>query len=129
VTRRRAADTEAVRITLARRPHSDDLDQRVFRYLVSMAIRTACVVLVIVVHHPVRWVFAAGAVVLPYIAVLLANATDRRTVVRDSFDVDHRRLVAATPAEATTPLVPPGRDGPSEVLTGVVVQPPASAQP
>jgi hypothetical protein len=66
------------RITDARPAHSDDLNRRINRYLVSMAIRTACVVLVFVVHGPLRWVFAVGAVLLPYLAVILANASDRR---------------------------------------------------
>jgi Protein of unknown function (DUF3099) len=122
VTRRKVAEPGVVRITLARPPHSHDLDQRMIRYLVSMAIRTACVILVIVVHHPVRWVFAAGAVVLPYIAVLLANATDRRTQVRDSSQVDRRGLGAGTPTAPST-------RGADDVLTGVVVHPPASPQP
>jgi hypothetical protein len=69
-----------VSITGAPRAHSDDLDRRINRYLISMLIRTVCVVLVVVVDSPVRWVFAVGAVILPYVAVVLANARgDRRT--------------------------------------------------
>ena len=41
-------------------PHSDDLDRRINRYLISMLIRTICVVLVVVIDSPVRWVFAVG---------------------------------------------------------------------
>jgi len=49
------------------------------RYLVSMLIRTLCFILVFVVHGPLRWVFVAGAVFLPYVAVIYANARgDRR---------------------------------------------------
>ncbi len=48
------------------------------RYLVSMLIRTVCVVLVLVVEGPLRWVFIVGAVVLPYVAVILANASGSR---------------------------------------------------
>jgi hypothetical protein len=44
------------------------------RYLISMSIRTACFVLAVVVHGPMRWVFVAFALVLPYIAVVMANA-------------------------------------------------------
>lgn len=43
-----------------------------------MGIRTACFVLAIVTDGPLRWVLVAGAVFLPYVAVVLANATDRR---------------------------------------------------
>jgi len=78
VLRKRTPQPEVHRITGAQRPHSDDLDQRVGRYLVSMLIRTACVVLVLVIHSPVRWAFAVGAVLLPYVAVVMANAGQSR---------------------------------------------------
>ncbi len=44
----------------------------------SMGIRTACFVLAIVTTGPLRWSLVFGAVILPYIAVVLANATDTR---------------------------------------------------
>jgi len=57
----------------------DDQAQRMRRYLVSMGIRTACFILAVValaVLHwtVVGWTLVAGAVVLPYIAVVMANA-------------------------------------------------------
>lgn len=67
-----------VSITSARTSHSDDLHKRTMRYLMSMAIRTVCFVLAVVTSGPLRWVFVTGAVFLPYVAVVLANATDRR---------------------------------------------------
>lgn len=72
------AAPEIHRITRARGPHSADHEARVVRYLVSMGIRTVCVVLVVVVDGPWRWVFAAGAIGLPYLAVVLANAGGER---------------------------------------------------
>jgi hypothetical protein len=69
---------QVVSITGAPRAHSDDMDKRISRYLTSMAIRTVCVILVVVVDSPVRWVFAVGAVVLPYVAVVMANARGER---------------------------------------------------
>jgi hypothetical protein len=84
------------------------------RYLISMAIRTACVLLVFVVHGPFRWVFAAGAIVLPYIAVILANASGRHPAVPDSSAMDHRGLAPSAPApDGVEPVV----------LTGVVETP------
>ena len=58
----------------------DDQAQRMRRYLMSMGIRTACFVLAVValaVLHwtAIGWTLVAGAVVLPYIAVVMANAT------------------------------------------------------
>ena len=48
------------------------------RYLISMGIRTVCVVLAVVVDGPLRWVFVVGAIVLPYVAVVMANARGER---------------------------------------------------
>lgn len=64
-------------ITGAVAPHSDDFDARVKRYLISMAIRSACVVLVIVIDNPIRWVFAVLAVILPGVAVVMANVSGK----------------------------------------------------
>jgi hypothetical protein len=61
-------------VTGVRRGASDDLAQRQKRYLISMSIRTACFLLAVVTHGPLRWVLVAAAVVLPYIAVVMANA-------------------------------------------------------
>jgi hypothetical protein len=44
------------------------------RYLLSMGIRVVCIVLAVMVSGPLRWVFIVGAIVLPYVAVLIANA-------------------------------------------------------
>ena len=66
-------------ITSAPVSRSADIRRREIRYLLSMGIRTCCFVLAIVTDGPVRWVLVAGAVFLPYVAVVLANATDRRS--------------------------------------------------
>lgn len=63
----------------------DDQDERMRRYLISMGIRTLCfilaVVFIVILHWTIiGWVMVGGAVVLPYIAVVMANATrSRRT--------------------------------------------------
>lgn len=54
----------------------DDSRGRERRYLITMGIRMACLILAVVVH-PYGWwtfVFAIGAIFLPYIAVVVANA-------------------------------------------------------
>ena len=68
-----------VSITSARASHSVDIHKRQTRYLLSMGIRTTCFILAIVTTGWLRWVLVAGAVFLPYVAVVLANATDRRS--------------------------------------------------
>jgi len=78
VSRREQDPPEVYRITSAAGAHSADMQKRAGRYLVSMGIRTLCVILVILVPGPLRWVFAVGAIVLPYIAVVAANAKGER---------------------------------------------------
>ena len=61
----------------------DDQNRRMRRYLLSMGIRTACFVLAVValgVLHwaVVGWLLVVAAVVLPYVAVVVANATRSR---------------------------------------------------
>lgn len=60
-------------VTSAQRPMSDDIAYRRRRYLISMAIRTACVPLIVVLPSPWRWVVAIGAIFIPYVAVIFAN--------------------------------------------------------
>jgi hypothetical protein len=68
-------EPEAVRITTATRSHSDDIGARQRRYVISMSIRTACFVLAVVcIGHWFMWVFIAASFVLPYVAVVMANA-------------------------------------------------------
>ncbi|MGM0384379.1 MAG: DUF3099 domain-containing protein [Actinomycetota bacterium] len=77
-TNRRRKGEEVHSITSARRALSEDLHDRHIRYLVSMAIRTACLFLAVFTPDPWRWIFVAGAVVLPYVAVVMANAGRER---------------------------------------------------
>ena len=65
---------EVFTITGAQRPLSQEQTGRTRKYLISMGIRTACVLAAIVVPGWPRWVLIAGAVVLPYLAVVVANA-------------------------------------------------------
>jgi hypothetical protein len=72
-------EPEAVRITTAPTNHRDDLNRRRRRYLFSMAIRTICFLGAVVVGDGwFRWVLVAGAFVLPYVAVVMANAAAPR---------------------------------------------------
>ena len=75
------------RITGVRRSLTEDIQSRQVRYLVSMGIRTICFVLAIVTRGWLQAIFFVGALVLPYIAVVIANAG------RESAD--------------PTPLIPP----------------------
>ncbi len=65
---------EVFTITDAQRGLSVEQAGRTRRYLISMGIRTACVIAAIFVPGWPRWVLIAGAVVLPYLSVVAANA-------------------------------------------------------
>lgn len=84
---------EVFNVTEAQRALSDEQVSRQRRYLVSMGIRTACVLAAIVIPGWPRWVFIAGAVVLPYLAVVIANAGKENVEAGDLG-------VAATPLTA-----------------------------
>ena len=51
----------------------DDRKKRMRKYSIAMSVRTLCLILVFVVPDWWKAVFGIGAVVLPYIAVVLAN--------------------------------------------------------
>lgn len=46
---------------------------RMRRYTIAMTVRMLCLVLGVVTQGPLMWVFFAGAIFLPYFAVVLAN--------------------------------------------------------
>jgi len=83
----------------------DDQDARLRRYLVSMGIRTACfilaVVAIVMLHWTVvGWILVVAAMVLPYVAVVMANATRSRRSTT---------LGPATINDPAPPLLPPDR--------------------
>ena len=57
---------------------------RTVRYLISMGVRTACVAGLFFTDGWMVWVMAAGAVFLPAIAVLAANAGTKRPDAADT---------------------------------------------
>ncbi len=61
-------------ITNAPRALSSDQASRQKRYFISMMIRTVCFILTVILPSPYRWIALIGAVVLPYFAVVIANA-------------------------------------------------------
>lgn len=68
-------------ITTASTSQSEEIGRRQKRYAFSMGIRTLCFVLAVVLWshvHWLSWIFIAGALILPYTSVILANAGVRR---------------------------------------------------
>jgi hypothetical protein len=69
---------DAVRITTAAPSPAAEIAGRQRRYLISMGIRTLCVIGAVVVDGPLRWALIVGAIFLPYVAVVMANATNHK---------------------------------------------------
>ncbi|WP_251151438.1 DUF3099 domain-containing protein [Cellulosimicrobium sp. Marseille-Q4280] len=81
-------------ITAAPQPLAEDQARRTRRYLVQMGIRIVCFVAAIAVWNTLPWltlILAVAAVVLPYVAVLGANA-GRDQVHYDTSPMEHRAL-------------------------------------
>jgi hypothetical protein len=74
------APIESFDITSAPKRLSSDLAGRQRRYLISMIIRTVCFLLTVALPSPYRWFALAGAMILPYVAVVVANA-GRETII------------------------------------------------
>lgn len=91
----RSEGDDAVRITTVTESRAEEIAGRQRRYLISMIIRLVCFIAAYFVGPGwLRWVLMAGAVFLPYIAVVAANATDLR--------MDRFRLTAPPPAGELT---------------------------
>ena len=101
----RGRDDVPVRITTAATSRQADISTRQRRYVISMAIRTLCFLGAVVVGPGwLRWVLVAGAVLLPYVAVVMANAVGTKSDDMELRDADFRRgeLDAGTENGSTT---------------------------
>ena len=102
MARQRKTDDGAIRITTAATSRADDIAARQRRYLLSMSLRSACFVgAVVAALAGIGWLWPfliAGAIILPYIAVVLANVATTR---REGFELQgapgaHPELTAHT---------------------------------
>jgi hypothetical protein len=112
---RKAPDAQSV--TSAPESRTEDQARRLKRYLLTMGIRTACFVLLVVIDEWYRWFFAVGAVFLPFFAVVAANAVSPRVLgrVRPVLPTaDDTRLLERQaweePVDGTSPAGPSAAD-------------------
>jgi len=93
---------EAVRITTAPSDRNADIAARQKRYILSMSLRSLCFVGAIVAALAgIGWlwpILIVGALVLPYVAVVMANAVTMRSDAFDLADTAYRpELGSSTP--------------------------------
>src|SRR3954465_5601506 len=98
----RRQQDEAVRITTAAGRRHGELAARQRRYLISMTLRSLCFVgAIIAALAGVEWlwpILIAGALILPYVAVVMANAVMTRDDGFDLLDGRYVRELGARPA-------------------------------
>jgi hypothetical protein len=82
-----------------------EVDRRSTRYLIMMGIRVACFALMVFVrpYGWYTWLFCIAAVLLPYIAVVLANVGQES---KTPAAVDPERALPAAPTVAPEPESP-----------------------
>ncbi|WP_159825632.1 DUF3099 domain-containing protein [Arthrobacter sp. 9AX] len=111
-----SADAEVHSITEAAGAHSEDMRQRMIKYALAMGIRMVCLILIFVVDGWFKIIAVAGAVFLPWIAVVIANGNDKAEGHSDFL------LDSAPLAEIEGPPAPsPDDEHGHEVLQGEVI--------
>jgi predicted tellurium resistance membrane protein TerC len=88
------------------------------KYALAMGIRLVCLILVFVVDGWFKLVMVAGAVFLPWIAVVIANGSDKAEVHSDSL-LDYVPLGELDSAEDVSGQE---EDEPAPVLQGELVE-------
>jgi hypothetical protein len=103
----------------------DDADSRFVKYALTMGIRTVCLLALVLVtpYGWYSWLFAVGAIFLPYVAVVIANVG--QDVRRPAAENPERTLSAPAPA------APAPEPGPSVIRIAETprIEPPADPRP
>jgi Flp pilus assembly protein TadB len=90
MARAKRGGESSVRITTAAAGAGADIASRQKRYVITMGVRTLCfvaVALLAMTHFGpgwLPWIFVIGAVFLPYVAVVMANAASTKS---DGFEL------------------------------------------
>ncbi|GAB3525333.1 DUF3099 domain-containing protein [Arthrobacter monumenti] len=117
-------DPDVHSITDARVPHTDEMRTRMIKYSVSMGIRVVCLILVFFTSGWLQWAFIAGAVFLPYFAVIIANGGSDTSKLQHSDSLldapPARELEAGATDTAGQASAGGERDGEEEDPDGVV---------
>jgi hypothetical protein len=113
-----SGDSSVHSITDAATAHSEDMSRRMRKYALAMGIRLVCLILVFVVDGWFKLVMVAGAVFLPWIAVVIANGSDKAEVHSDSL-LDYVPFGELDSAEEVSGQE---EDEPAPVLQGELVE-------
>lgn len=109
---------EVVTITNAAVAHSEEMRQRMIKYAVTMGIRMVCLALVFVFDGWFKIIPVVGAVILPWVAVMIANGGSDISQQETVDLLDEAPLPAVSGSSTTTDDAAPS---PGEVLRGEIV--------
>ena len=115
-----SGDTEVHSITDAAAPHSDEMHQRMVKYAVAMGIRMVCLITIFMVDGWFRLIPVLGAVFLPWVAVVIANGSDKAEVHSDSL-LDYVPLAELDAADPTKQYPADDGDGSGPLLQGELI--------
>lgn len=96
-------------VTDAADPASKDAASRTRQYLIMMGIRVVCILVAFFIPGWPKWLVIAGAIILPGVAVLLANQPNQKKLV----EAQDRTTESSAPALT---------DGSYDVVPGEVVE-------
>jgi hypothetical protein len=111
-------------ITDAAAAHSDEMHQRMVKYAIAMGIRMVCLILIFVVDGWFKLVPIAGAVFLPWIAVVIANGSDKAEIHSDSL-LDYAPLAELDAPDTADPAGQypvDGEDDSGTLLQGELIE-------
>ncbi len=105
--RRSAAVPDVQSITNAAEAHSREMHERLVKYSIAMGIRMVCIALIFVFDGWYRLVPVVGAVVLPWVAVVIANggADTNRLETATLLEEEPLYEIAEGPPDEDSPVV------------------------
>ena len=89
---------EVQSVTSLQSSPEEERKRRMRGYLIAMTVRVICIIMGVVVTGPLMWLCFAGAIFLPYFAVIFANA------VGDSERTKAQRVVHQAPVLEAPPV-------------------------
>jgi Protein of unknown function (DUF3099) len=113
--------SEVHSITDAATAHSEEMRQRMIKYAVAMGIRMVCLIMIFVVDGWFKLVPALGAVFLPWVAVIIANGSDKAEVHSDAL-LDYAPAgELEAPEAAAGPAAAGAEDASTTLLQGELI--------
>lgn len=117
--RHAAVEPDVLSITAAPEAHSDEMRGRMIKYATAMGIRMVCLGLLFVFDGWFKIIPIAGAVLLPWVAVVIANGGSDINTIDTSALLDEAPLYELDGDSETAPVHTAPED---DVVQGVLIE-------